>query len=92
MRPCGGGAHVGDGSVLGVQDVAQLGGECVRLAGPAVLAAEEAGVVAREDRRLGREPLGNPIGPRFAISPSDSAPAATTSRVEAARSASKSGS
>jgi hypothetical protein len=45
--------------VLCFQNIAQLGVECVWLPGPAVLAAEEAAVVAREDYGLGSEPLGD---------------------------------
>ena len=41
------------------EHLAQLGREGVRLAGPAVLATEEAAVVAREDHRLLPEPLGD---------------------------------
>src|SRR5207344_338242 len=41
------------------EDLAQLRGEGVRLAGLAVFAAEEAAVVAREDDGLGAEPRGD---------------------------------
>lgn len=48
-------------SVLGLQDVAQLG-ECVRLPGPAVLAAQEAAVGGSGRSRLGPESLGDRMG------------------------------
>ena len=79
--------------LVGREDLAQLRGERVRLAGLAVLAAEEAAVVAREgDRRRCPSRSATASPPRWAISPSDSAPTAMTIRVDAARSASKSGS
>ena len=74
------------------KDLAQPRGELVRLAGLAVLAAEEPAVIARERDRRRPEALGDGLAPRWAISPSDSSPAARTIRVDAARSASKSGS
>src|SRR5215217_9403744 len=55
-----------EGLDLPDQDLAQPGGECLRLAGLPVLAAEEAGVAVRERNRRRAELLGNgmraPVG------------------------------
>ena len=78
-------------SALG-EDLAQLRGEGIGVAGLAVLATEEAAVVAREDHRIRAEALGDGDGAAVRHRRPDSTPAAITIRVDAARSASKSGS